>query len=131
MRNTNAILYCCATGIEKEYARERIIMGFLEENKPEHVTHLFINDLNKLPLENEKNDNELIYRFGYLYRVPKGEIDLIINKQTGRISIKQQDEFIWGKDEVLEEIFKMIKKQICLKNVYIKTNLNDNKYLIK
>lgn len=130
MSNTDAILYCCATGREKNWAREKIIMDFLEENKPEYATYLFINDLNKLPIKDDENDNELIYRFGYLYRVPKGEIDLIINKQTGRMSLKQ-DEFIWGKDEVLEKVFEMIKKQITLKNVYIRTNLNDNKYLIK
>lgn len=130
MNNLDGILYCCATGIEKKFAREKLIMNFIEESKPEHATYLYIEDINKLPKCDEENEEEMIYKFGFLYRVPKGEIDLIINKQKGRISLKQ-DEFIWGKDEVLEKIFEMIYKQILLKNVYIKTNLNDNRYLIK
>ena len=44
---------------------------------------------------------------------------------------QEEDEIMWGKDEVYEKVFEFLKEQINLKNVYIQTNLNDNRYLIK
>lgn len=130
MDSQDAILYACGKGRQKQWARESIILDYLKNNKPEYANYLYIEDINKLPKADEEKEGKLIYRFGYLYRVPRTEIDLLIDIKTGRIEIKE-DEFMWGKDEVLTELFKTLKQQIDIKNLYIKTNLNDNRYLIK
>lgn len=130
MNEVDAILYACGSGKQKQWARETIIMEYLKNNKPECANYLYIQDINKLPKVDEEKDGKLIYRFGYLYRVPRTEIDLLIDIKTGRIEIKE-DDFMWGKEEVLEKVFNMLKEQINTKNLYIKTNLNDNRFLIK
>lgn len=130
MSYTDAILYACGKGREKQWARENIIINYLKNNKPEYANYLYIDDIHKLKRPDKQENGYLIYRFGYLFRVPKTEIDLLIEQRSGRISIKE-DEIMWGKDEVYEKIFEFLKEQIDLKNVYIKTNLNDNRYLIK
>ena len=126
----DAILYACGTGKQKQWARRNIIIEYLKKNKPEHANYLYIENIHKLKHPDQKDDGKLIYRFGYLYRVPRTEIDLIIAESTGRISVKE-DEFMYGKDEVYEKIFDFLNEQIKLKNLYIKTNLNDNSFLIK
>lgn len=130
MDSQDAILYACGKGREKQWARESIIIDYLKNNKPEYANYLYIENIHKLKHPDKKQNGKLIYRFGYLFRIPKTEINLTIDESSGRISICE-DEIGYGKDEVYEKVFEFLKQQIDIKNLYIKTNLNDNRYLIK
>ena len=72
----------------------------------------------------------MLFRFGYLFLLPRTEIDLIVSKKTGLMYLKR-DEFGWGWDEVEKEVYKFIAEQIKKKNVYIQTNFNCEEFLIK
>lgn len=130
MNSIDGILYACGKGKEKQWARESVIMSYLKNNKPEYANYLYIENIHKLKHPDKKENGKLIYKFGYLFRIPKTEINIKIDENSGRISV-HEDEIGYGKDEVYEKVFEFLKEQIDLKNVYIKTNLNDNRYLIK
>ena len=124
------LLYACATGRQKKWARETLIMDVLYDTEESFARYLRIKDINKLDKCDEETDKYYIYKFGFLYRFPKTEIDLYVCKSDGMLFLKKSD-IGWGFDEVEKEVYKFIEEQIKLKNLYIRTNLNFQEYLIK
>lgn len=126
----DGILYACAKGRQKEWAREILIIDMLYNTNEEMARYLKFQDISKLDKCDEETDKYYIYKFGYLFRSPKTEIDLYVCKKDNLLFLKK-DEIRWGFDEVEKEVYKFIEKQIKLKNLYIRTNLNCKEYLIK
>lgn len=124
------LLYACATGRQKKWARETLIMDVLYDTEESFARYLRIKDINKLDKCDEETDKYYIYKFGFLYRFPKTEIDLYVCKSDGMLFLKKSD-IGWGFDEVEKEVYKFIEEQIKLKNLYIRTSLNFQEYLIK
>ena len=83
-----------------------------------------------MPKQDEEDEKNYIYRFGYQYRIPQTNINLYINKKDGRINIKRGN-FKYGWDEVENVVYEFIKNEIKKKNLYLKTNLNGNEFIIK
>ncbi len=83
-----------------------------------------------MPKQDEEDEKNYIYRFGYQYRIPQTNINLYINKKDGRITIKRGN-FGYGWDEVENVVYEFIKNEIKKKNLYLKTNLNGNEFIIK
>lgn len=126
----DGILYACATGRQKRWARETLIIDLLYDTTEDMARYLKIKDINKLDKCDEETKKYYIYRFGYLFRFPKTEIDLYVCKKDNLMFLKK-DEIGWGFDEVEKEVYRFIEEQIKLKNIYISTNLNNEEYLIK
>ena len=126
----DGILYACATGRQKRWARETLIIDLLYDTTEDMARYLKIKDINKLDKCDEETEKYYIYRFGYLFRFPKTEIDLYVCKKDNLMFLKK-DEIGWGFDEVEKEVYRFIEEQIKLKNIYISTNLNNEEYLIK
>lgn len=124
------ILYACASGRQKKWARETLIMDLLYDTTEDMARYLKIKDINLLDKCDDETEEYYIYRFGYLFRFPKTEIDLYVCKKDNLIFLKK-DEIGWGFDEVEKEVYKFIEEQIKQKNLYISTNLNCEEYLIK
>lgn len=124
------LLYACATGRQKKWARETLIMDVLYDTEESFARYLRIKYINKLDKCDEETDKYYIYKFGFLYRFPKTEIDLYVCKSDGMLFLKKSD-IGWGFDKVEKEVYKFIEEQIKLKNLYIRTNLNFQEYLIK
>lgn len=130
MKNDDGLIYACGTGRQKRWAREKLIMDMLKATKEEDYTYLKFKNLELLGKCDDEIEEKLIFRFGYLFQIPKTEIDLIVNKRTGLMYLKR-DEFGWGWDKVEKEVYKFIEFQIKKKNVYIQTNFNCEEFLIK
>lgn len=133
MKNKNSyegILYACATGRQKKWARKTLIMDLLYDTTEDMARYLKIKDINLLDKCDDETEEYYIYKFGYLFRFPKTEIDLYVCKKDNLIFLKK-DEIGWGFDEVEKEVYKFIEEQIKQKNLYISTNLNCEEYLIK
>lgn len=122
--------YACATGRQKKWSRKNLIMNALYETNDEQAEYLKIKNISLLPKSDEENEKYSIYRFGYQYRIPRTGIDLYINKNDGRITIKK-DDIGYGWNEVENVVYQFIENEIKKKNVYLKTNLNYNEFIIK
>lgn len=139
MRNNtyDGLIYACAKGRQKEWARERLIIDTLYNTTGDIAHYLEIQDINKLDKCDEETDKYYIYKFGYHYQIPKteivlyiSEIDLYISKKDNRLFIRREG-LGYAYDNVEKSIYNFIKTQIKIKNLYIRTSLNDEKYLIK
>ena len=130
MNSDDGLIYACGTGRQKRWAREKLIMDMLYTTEDDYCTYLKFKDLELLGEPDDEIGEKMLFRFGYLFRSPRTEIDLIVNKKTGLMYLKR-DEIGWGWDEVEKEVYKFIELQIKKKNVYIQTNLNCEEFLIK
>ena len=126
----NAFIYACGRGRQKDWAREYLIIKYLYENSKESCIFLKVKNICLLPVPDNTCNNLMYYNFGYLYRLPKTQVNLIIDKTTGRMMLEKEG-LGYGYDEVEKEIYKFIKEQIKCKNIYIQTNLNNEEFLIK
>lgn len=126
----DGLKYACGTGRQKKWARKHLIIDMLYNTEDEDITYLKFKDINLLGDPDEEINNKMFFKFGYLFQIPKTEIDLIVNKATGLVYIKKA-ELGWGWDNVEDEIYKFIEQQIKKKNLYIKTNFNCEEFLIK
>ncbi len=130
MKNDDGLIYACGTGRQKKWAREKLIMDMLYSTKEVDYTYLKFKNLELLGNSDDEIEEKLIFRFGYLFQIPRTEIDLIVNKKTGLMYLKR-DELGWGWDKVEKEVYKFIEFQIKKKNVYIQTNFNREEFLVK
>lgn len=130
-KNTyNGLLYACAKGKQKEWARQTLIIDMLYNTNEEIVRYLKFQDVSKLDECDEETDQYYIYKFGYHYQIPKTEIDLYVSKKDNRLFIKREGlGYAW--ENVEKALYDFIKEQIKIKNLYIRTNLNLEEYLIK
>lgn len=130
-KNTyDGILYACAKGRQKEWARETLILDILYDTNKEMARYLKFQDISKLDKCDEETDEHYIYKFGYQYQIPKTEIDLYVGKKDNRLFIKREG-LGYGWENVEKAIYDFIKEQIKIKNLYIRTNINCEEYLIK
>lgn len=126
----NGILYACSKGKQKEWSRKHLIIDLLYDTDEATMRYLKINDINKLDQCDEETENFYIYKFGYHYQIPKTEIDLFVCKKDKKIFIKKIG-IGYAYDNVEEAIYNFLKEQIKLKNLYIRTNINCEEFLIK
>lgn len=122
--------YACATGRQKKWARETLVLNALYETTEEQAEYLKIKETGLLPVPNKITDNYLIYKFGYQYRIPKTDITLYVSKKDGRMYLKRGD-IGFGWDEVEKAVYKFIEEQIKRKNVYLRTNYNAQEFIVK
>lgn len=130
INSVDGLIYACGTGMQKRWAREVLIMNLLYNTTEDMVRYLIIEDITKLDKCDEENEKYYIYKFGYINRVPKTEIDLFVCKKNNLLFLTKGD-IGWGFDEVEKEVYKFIEEQIKNKNVYIQTNFNCEKFMIK
>lgn len=133
MKNNNSydgLIYACGTGKQKTWARETLIMDLLYNTTEDMARFLKFKDITKLDKSDEETEQYYIYKFGYINRIPKTEIDLYVCKKDNLLFLKK-DEIGWGFDEVEKEVYKFIEEQIRNKNLYLQTNLNCEEFIIK
>ena len=130
-KNTyKGILYACSKGRQKEFARKTLIIDLLYDTNDESARYLKFQDISKLDKCDEETDKYYIYKFGYHYQIPKTQIDLYISKKDNRLFIKREGiGYAW--ENVEEALYGFVKEQIKEKNLYIRTNINCEEYLIK
>lgn len=128
--NYDAFYLAYAKGKMKKWTLESLIIDTLYKTTSEKVQYIKTNNINCFGKPDEENENELIYKYGYLYRIPKTEIDLIVNKSDGKLQLKKVG-IGFGYDDIETMVFKDIYKQIKAKNIYFQSNINDEEYLIK
>lgn len=128
--NYDAFYLAYAKGKNKKWTLESLIIDTLYKTTDENVQYIKTSNINCFGKPDEENENELIYKYGYLYRVPKTEVDLIVNKKDGKLQLKKVG-VGFGYDDVETMIFKDIYKQIKAKNIYFQSNINEEVYLIK
>lgn len=115
----------------KKWTLERIIIDTLYKTTNEDMIFIKTNDINCFGKADEENEEEFIYKYGYLFRIPKTEIDLIVRKSDGKLLLKKVG-LGFGYDDVEAEIFKVIYQKIRNKNIYFHTNCSlSGEYLIK
>lgn len=130
-KNTyDGLLYACGTGKQKKWARETLIMDMLYDTSREDAVYLRFDDISLLDKCDEETDEYYIYKFGYLYRLPKTEVDIKIYKKDNKIILEKVG-VGFGYDNVEDCVYKFIEEQINKKNLYLRTNLNDSQFLIK
>lgn len=130
--NINSLAFELAygKGKVKKWALEDLVIDTLYKTNEENIIYIKTSDINCFGKADEENDKELIYKYGYLNRIPRTEIDLIVNKSNGMLMLKKVD-IGWGYENVERELYNNILKQIKNKNIYFSTNFNGEEYLIK
>lgn len=128
--NYEAFELAYGNGRIKKWTLEKLIIDLLYKTDNQSIIYLKTNDINCFGTPDEENEDEMIYKYGYLFRSPKTEIDLVLNKKDGKLLIKKVG-IGWGYDNVEQELYKDILNQIKNKKIYFHTNFNDEEYLIK
>lgn len=126
----DALIYACGKGRQKEWARENLIIKMLYDTNEEVCIYLKFKNKEFLGKCDEETSDYYIYKFGYTHQIPKSEIDLLVNKNDNRIFIRKEG-LGYGYDNVEKAVYDFVKKQITLKNVCLRTNLNDEEFLVK
>ena len=129
MNGTQALELAYAKGNLKKWALEQVLIEVLYGTKLESQSYLKLENLDSLDFD-EETESEYIVKFGYLYRIPRTEIDLHIVKKSGKLYLTK-DEFGWGYDKVEEQVVEYLFKQKANKNLYFQTNYNWTKFLDK
>ena len=113
----------------KKWALEQALIEVLYETKPEHACYLKLESLDNLDFD-EETEKEYLVKFGYQFRIPKTEIDLHIIKRNGQMYLTKEG-VGWGYEEVEKQVIKYLLCHKANKNLYLQTNLNGIKFLIK
>ena len=77
----------CSKGRAKKWALEKVILNCLYDTKPNHARYIKLEDISQIRGSDKDTEEELIIPFGYLFRLPKTEIDLHIVKKTGKMDL--------------------------------------------
>lgn len=129
MNGTQALELAYGKGNLKKWALEQALIEVLYGTKTESPSYLKLENLDNLDSD-EETENEHIVKFGYLFRIPRTEIDLHIVKKSGKLYLtKERAGF--GYNEVEEQVVEYLLKQKANKNLYFQTNYNWTKLLIK
>jgi len=126
----DALILAYGTGKQKKWSKEHIIIQKLYDTGINDVSCIKVKDFNLLGKCDEEDDKWFKFAFGYLNRLPRTKIVILINKHSGKIML-EKDTIGLGFENVEEEVYKFIEKQIKLKNIYYKTNWNFQEFLIK
>ena len=129
MNGIQAFELAYGKGNLKKWALEQALIEVLYETKIESPSYLKLENLDNLDFD-EEAEREYIVKFGYLYRIPRTEIDLHIIKKTGKMYLTK-GEFGWGYDKVEKQVVEYLFKQKKNKNLYFQTNYNWTKLLVK
>lgn len=128
--NYDAFVLAYGKGRQKKWSLERLIIDTLYKTTNENIQYIKVDDINCFGKADEETDSYLIYRYGYLYRMPKTEIDLIINKKNGKMQLKKVG-IGYGYDNVEKTLYQEIEQQIKNKHIYFRTNFNCEEFLIR
>ena len=129
MNGTQALELAYGKGNLKKWALEQVLIEVLYGTKPESPSYLKLENLDSLDFD-EETESEYIVKFGYLYRIPKTEIDLHIVKESGKLYLTKEG-IGYGYSEVEKQVIEYLMKQKANKNLYFQTNYNWTKFLIK
>ena len=129
MNATQALELAYGKGNLKKWALEQALIEVLYEANSERPYYLKLENLDSLDFD-EQTEGEYIVKFGYLYRIPRTEIDLHIVKKSGRMYLAKEGAG-FGYDEVEKQVIKYLMKQKANKNLYFQTNYNWTKLLVK
>ena len=129
MNNIQALELAYAKGNLKKWALERILLETLYGTTLETCSYTKLVDLSNLDFD-EETETEYIVKFGYLYRIPKTEVDLHIVKRNGKLYLSKEG-IGWGYDQVEKEVLKYLFEQKKKGNLYLQTNLNNLSFKIK
>lgn len=124
-----AIELAYGKGKIKKWALEKVILNLLYETTIDHACYLKLQDISTLTKPYEETEKEYILKFGYLFRIPKTEIDLHIVKNSNKLYLTKEG-IGFGYDAVEDEILKYILNQKASNNLYFRTNLNGIEFKI-
>ena len=116
-------------GNVKKWALEKAIIETLYDTEPQTAIYLKLENLENLDFD-EETETEYIVKFGYLWRLPKTEIDLHIMKRDGKLYLKKEG-VGFGYEAVENEVIKYLLKQKTNKNLYLRSNYNGMLFLIR
>lgn len=116
-------------GNVKKWALEQAIIETLYDTNPQTAIYLKLENLENLDFD-EETETEYIVKFGYLWRLPKTEIDLHIIKRDGKLYLTKEGSG-FGYNNVENEVVKYLLKQKANKNLYLRSNYNGMLFLIK
>ena len=116
-------------GRAKKWARDTVLITTLKSTTKEKACYIKIQDLNNLDFDKETDDEYLVV-CGYLYRIPRTEVTLHIEKRTGKCYLTESD-FGFGYEQVEKCIIEYLNKHIKNKNLYWRSNVNCEEFIIK
>lgn len=123
-----ALVLAYGKGSEKKWALEHVILNALYYTKQDSACYLKFKDISIAGNSAEsENDKEYILKFGYLFRLPRTEIDLHVNRVTGALYLTKEG-MGYGYDDVEEKVIEFILQQKKLGNLYYQSNFNNNEY---
>ena len=128
--NDDAFILAYGKGRQKKWTLERLIIATLYNTADPDIQYIKVDDINCFGEADDDIDEKLIYKYGYNYRLPKTEIDLLVDKKDGKLILKKVG-LGYGYEEVEKTIYHDIEKQIKNKHLYFQTNFNDEDFLIK
>lgn len=117
-------------GRQKKWVKEKAIIKSLYDTTNDALSYLKIKNIELLDKCNIIDKNILRYSFGYYHQIPQTQIDLCIDISTGKMSLKKMG-IGYNYDIVEEQVYKFIQKQMKQKNVYFRSNLDYEEFLIK
>lgn len=119
-----------AKGRQKKWALEKVLLNVLYSTKKGYASYLKFKDISIADLSAEsETEEEYILKFGYLFQIPRTEVELHVNKKTGALYLTKEG-IGYGYDTVEEQIINFILFQKKKGNLCYHTNLNNNEFKI-
>ena len=129
MNTIQALELAYGKGNLKKWALESVLIETLYNTEPKHCSYLKLKNLDNLDFD-EETDTEYIIKFGYLWQIPRTEVDLHVMKRDGMMYLTKEG-IGFGYSEVEKSALEYLFKQKANKNLYLQTNLNGIECLIK
>lgn len=124
-----AIEVAYGKGNLKKWSLEKVIMEVLYDTEPSHACYLKLKEVSPKDYD-EETETEYIVKFGYLFRFPKTEIDLHINKKT-HLLYATKEGIGYGYDAVEDQVVKYIFDHKKKKNLLYQSSLNAEVFEVK
>jgi hypothetical protein len=128
----DALVLAYGKGRQKDWALRSALLDAARH--PQGGTYLKLGDSSALENDpnREKADGKFIVRFGFLYRVPKTEVDILIDEKTLKITVEEpRPDFGFGWDEVEKSVGDWLIARKKEGNLFLQTNLNSECFKIK
>ena len=128
----DALVLAYGKGRQKDWALRSALLDAAKH--PQGANYLKLGDpaILKDDPSCEKKDGRFVVRFGFLFRIPKTEIDLLIDERTLEITLEEpRPDFGFGWDEVEKSVEDWLIARKKEGNLFLQTNLNWECFKIK
>lgn len=116
-------------GKTKKWAFENVMLTALYNTLKDDICYLKLNEISNIKAD-EENEDEIILKFGYLFEIPRTEIDLHITKKKHLMYLTEEG-IGWDYGKVEKQIIKFLIEQKNNNNLLWHSNFNGEEYKIK